>query len=143
MIARERFKVMVEELYERIAKSLAKALAVMCVRNTSLEDIHAGICPVTHTGDYSDVVVIDATGRRIPWTRVSRIDDDEMRDLMRQVVNRLYTAHLYIDDPGLNGVLGWAEMLAKRWDEPKLDETTMEDIRRTRELQRMYQSNGE
>ncbi|MCY3876774.1 MAG: hypothetical protein OXF88_21090 [Rhodobacteraceae bacterium] len=134
---------MAEELNERIAKFLAKALAVMCVRNTSLEGIHAGICPVTHTGDYSDVVVIDATGRRIPWTRVSRIDDDEMRDLMRQVVNRLYTAHLYIDDPGLNGVLGWAEMLAKRWDEPKLDETTMEDIRRTRELQRMYQSNGE
>ena len=133
---------MVEELTERIAKFLAKALAVMCVRNTSLEDIHAGICPVTHTGDYSDVVVIDATGRRIPWTSVSRIDDDEMRDLMRQVVNRLYTAHLYIDDPDLNDVLGWAERLAMRWDEPKLDETTMEDIQRIRELRGMHQSFG-
>ena len=131
---------MVEELNERIATSLAKALTVMCVRNTSLEDIHAGICPVTHAGDISDVVVIDATGRQIPWTSVSRIDDDEMRDLMRQVVNRLYTAHLYIDDPGLNAVLGWAERRAMRWDEPKLDETTMEDIQRIRELRGMHQS---
>ncbi len=134
---------MVEEPNERISKFLAKALAVMCVRNTSLEDIHAGICPVTHTGDYSDVVVIDATGRRIPWTGVSRFDDDEMRNLMRQVVNRLYTAHLYIDDPDLNGVLGWAETLATRWDEPTLDKTTMEDIHRIRELRGMHQSYGE
>ena len=134
---------MVDELNERIAKFLAKALAVMCVRNTSLEEIHAGICPFTKSGDYSDVVVIDATGRRIPWTRVSRIDDDEMRDLMRQVVNRLYTAHLYIDDPDLNGVLTWAERMAMRWDEPKLDETTMEDIQRTRELRRKYESCSE
>jgi transposase len=33
--------------------------------------------------DYSDVIVLDADGRRIPWTEVSRINDIEMRDLMR------------------------------------------------------------
>ena len=52
-------------------------------------------------GDYSDVVIVDADGRRIPWPRVSHFDDDAMRDLMRQVVDRLYTFHVKIDDPGL------------------------------------------
>ena len=36
-----------------------------------------------HTGDFSDVVVIDANGRRIPWPEVAHIEPDEMRDLMR------------------------------------------------------------
>ncbi|MDT8858425.1 hypothetical protein RNZ50_26040 [Paracoccaceae bacterium Fryx2] len=53
--------------------------------------IHAGKVPITRTGDWSDVTVVDADGNRIPWTEVSHINDDEMRDLMRDVVNRLYT----------------------------------------------------
>ena len=35
--------------------------------------------------------MIDANGRRIPWTEVSRVGTEELGDLMRQVVNRLYT----------------------------------------------------
>lgn len=76
---------------ERIAALLAEAMAMVCVRNTMLENIHAGRVPVTKTGDFSDVYVVDGDGNRIPWHELSRIDDDEMRDLMRQVVNRLYT----------------------------------------------------
>ncbi len=67
---------------ERIAARLAKVMAMMCVRNTKLENIHAGVVPVTKTGDYSDVVVLDAEGRTIPWPEVSHIDDAQMRDLM-------------------------------------------------------------
>lgn len=36
-----------------------------------------------------------------PWNDVSRITDDEMRDLMRDIVNRLYTFHVCADEPGL------------------------------------------
>ncbi|WP_216654858.1 hypothetical protein [Pseudogemmobacter hezensis] len=72
---------------ERIAALLAKAMAMVCVRNTMLESIHAGRMPVTNTGDFSDVFVIDGDGNLIPWKELSRIDDEEMRDLMRQVVN--------------------------------------------------------
>lgn len=36
---------------ERIAAKLAKVMAVMCVRNTKLENLHAGLVPVTKTGD--------------------------------------------------------------------------------------------
>ena len=53
---------------KRIAAKLAKTLAMLCVRNTALEGLHAGTTPVSKTGDYSDVVVIDAEGREIPWT---------------------------------------------------------------------------
>ena len=66
----------------RIAAKLARIMAMLCVRNTRLETLHSGPTPVTRTGDYSDVFVVDADERRIPWTEVSRIDDAEMRDLM-------------------------------------------------------------
>lgn len=50
---------------KRIAAMVAKTLAMMCVRNPGLETLHAGVVPVTHTGDYSDVRAIDADGREI------------------------------------------------------------------------------
>ena len=40
---------------ERVAAKLAKAMAMICVRNTMLENIHAGRVPRTKSGDYSDV----------------------------------------------------------------------------------------
>ena len=54
---------------QRLIASISKSMAVMCVRNTTLEDIHAGIEPVGHTGDFSDVLVIDANGRQIRGRR--------------------------------------------------------------------------
>lgn len=106
---------------KRIAANLAKAMAMICVRNSKLEDLHAGPVPVTRTGDYSDVMVLDAGGNRIPWTDVSRIDDDEMRDLMRQIVNRIYTFYLKSDEPGLHAEVDrWMSVVGK-WDEPEID----------------------
>jgi hypothetical protein len=78
---------------------MAKTLAMMCVRNTGLETLHAGKVPVTHVGDYSDVRVIDADGREIAWNDASHLDDDQMRALMKEIVNRLYTFNVSIDDP--------------------------------------------
>ena len=84
---------------KRIAAKLAKIMAMLCVRNAQLETLHAGLGPITRTGDYSDVFVVDADGRRIPWSEVSRIDENEMRQLMQEIVNRLYTFHLEANDP--------------------------------------------
>ena len=39
---------------ERIAADLAKIMAMICIRNSRLEDLHAGTVPTTRTGDYSD-----------------------------------------------------------------------------------------
>ena len=110
-----------KEAEKRIAAQLAKAMAMICVRNTLLEDLHAGPAPVTRTGDYSDVEVLDTDGNRIPWSEISRINDDEMRDLMRQIVNRLYTFHLSSDDPGLRSEIDRWMSVAGKWDDPELD----------------------
>lgn len=56
---------------DRIAVQLAKAMAVICVRNTMLEGIHSGGVPVTKTGDFSDVYVTDGDGNQIPWPELS------------------------------------------------------------------------
>ncbi len=41
---------------KRIAASLAKIMVMMCVRNTQPEKIHAGVVPISKTGDFSDVM---------------------------------------------------------------------------------------
>jgi len=106
---------------KRTAAKLAKTMAMLCVRNTHLETIHAGKTPVTKIGDWSDVTVVDAEGNRIPWTAVSHISDDEMRSLMRDIVNRLYTFHLCADDPGLQAEIEKWMAVAGKWAKPEID----------------------
>lgn len=106
---------------KRIAAKLAKAMAILCVRNSCLEDLHAGIVPVTKTGDWSDVTVLDADGNHIPWRDVSRIDDDEMRALMRDVVNRLYTFQLHAENQALQAEIEKWMSVAGKWDEPRIN----------------------
>ena len=110
---------------QRIAAQTAKALAMMCVRNTCLEEFHEGITPVSRTGDYSDIKVIDGEGREIPWSQLSRLNDDEMRQLMKEVVNRLYTWFVKTEDLAFHARLQtWLQGI-QRWDEPELDAVFM------------------
>ena len=106
---------------KRIAAKLVRIMAMLCVRNTHLETIHAGKTPITRTGGYSEVLVVDADGRRIPCMDVSHIDKDEMRDLMRDIVNRLYTFHLEANDPKLQAQIERWMGVATKWDEPEID----------------------
>ena len=117
---------------QQLVKNISKSMAMMCVRNTVLEDIHAGIEPVSHTGDFSDVMVTDANGRRIPWPEVSRIGNEEMGDLMRQVVNRLYTFQARAHDLHFVAMMDRALAEAWRWDEPELDEIILSGIESSR-----------
>jgi hypothetical protein len=66
--------------------------------------------------------VVDADGRRIPWPDVSRFNNDEMRALMRDIVNRLYTFHVYADAPGVKAAIARWMAVAARWDEPEIDQ---------------------
>ena len=109
------------DLERQIAAVMAKAMALICVRNTQLETLHAGPGPVSHSGDYSDVIVTDANGRQIPWPEVSRISDAEMRELMREIVNRLYTFQLRLGEEELRDYLDRQLTSTRNWDEPKLD----------------------
>ena len=110
-----------EDDEKRIAAKLASIMAMLCVRNTQLETLHSGLGPITRTGDYSDVFGVDADGRRIPWSEVSRIDDAELRQLMQEIVNRLYTFHLEANDPKLQATIERWMGVAIKWDEPEID----------------------
>ena len=72
-----------------LQKRLAKYLVHRCFRNSVLEDLHAGIAPDSNAGDYSDVLVSIPFGE-IPWPKLSRFDDEEMKTLMIDVVQKTY-----------------------------------------------------
>jgi hypothetical protein len=103
---------------EERAKRLALGMAILCVRNTCIEDIHAGIEPSSQAGDFSDVKVVTPYGE-IPWNKLSRIRDDDMRDFMRQVVDRIYTVLLRLDDPEfVERMENYAQRTTAAWDAP-------------------------
>jgi hypothetical protein len=94
-------------------------MAVLCVRNTCIEDIHVWIEPYSEVDDFSDVKVVTPSGE-IPWNRLSRIRDDEMRALMNQVVDRLYIVLLRLDDPAfIERTNGYARRTTAAWDAPQ------------------------
>jgi hypothetical protein len=68
--------------------NLIRLIARDCVRNTFLEDLHAGKSPSSKTGDYSDVKVVTPYGE-IPWNELSKISDPDMRKLMLDVEKKL------------------------------------------------------
>jgi hypothetical protein len=105
-----------------LQKRLAKYLVLQCFRNSVLEDLHAGICPDSEVGDYSDVRVSSPYGD-IPWPKLSRLNDDEMKCLMIDVVNRTYRFihRLFDENTGGELLLRLAERdPLPRWNEPTL-----------------------
>jgi hypothetical protein len=107
---------------EKICAELAKTLTAMCVRNAEIENIHAGKPIVSKTGDYSDVKIIDAEGNEFTWPEVSRISDDEMKVLMKGIVNRLYTFMMQGDDPRFDKNMNYHKRFTRMWDDPEIDE---------------------
>ena len=104
--------------------TLAKIMVNHCVRNTFLEDLHAGTAPSSKAGDYSDVKVVTPYGE-IPWNDLSRLDDDEMKRLMKEVVNKVFTflVLLHAGEPLPVGALGFYE--PKNWDDASFDESIL------------------
>ena len=90
-----------------LQQRLAKYLVLQCVRNSPLEDLHAGIAPSSATGDYADVIVTTPFGT-IPWPRVSRLNDEDMKQLVIAVVDRTYQfLHTLLDEHTGRELLSW------------------------------------
>ena len=117
-----------EERARRGAVSAAKVMALMCVENSNLEKFWQGLCPVTRTGDYSDVVVVDGDGRIIPWQRVARFDAEEMRETMRDIVDKLYTSFLNIESPEFTALQNYRREETWEWDRPREDPSLMKQM---------------
>ena len=104
------------------AEKFATMLAFHCVRNSYLEDLHAGMFPSSQTGDYTDVKVVSPYGE-IVWNRLGRISDEEMKRLSEDIVNRLYTFLFYLltsgePDQGIP--------LPKHWSPPHIEASIAE-----------------
>jgi len=119
---------------EELVKKLAKAIVLNGFRNTFLEDIHAGRIPTSKHDDKRDVTVHSPDGKgkfkEIPWNEVSRIDQKEMKKLMIECVNNVYTMLLNFSDPEIaealiNG-LGKFDPCPD-WDEPQPNIPTEEE----------------
>ena len=107
---------------EKQFEDLAKILTAMCVRTTCLENIHAGKAPITKIGDYSDVKVIDAQGNEISWADLSRIDNDEMKALMKEIIDRMYTFFMNAEKPEFTKEINYFRQFTKGWDKAQIDE---------------------
>jgi hypothetical protein len=106
---------------EQMRKRLAKMIALQCFRNTKLEDLHAGISPSSKAGDYSDVSVESPYGK-IEWAKLSRFNDEEMKELMIDVVNRTYTLLCNMADRRVRNAVFQAlaqRDVEPRWNEPQ------------------------
>ncbi len=87
-----------------LQQRLAKLIVLECFRNSALEDLHAGISPCSAIGDYSDVLVNSPYGT-LSWPQVSRLNDEEMKQLMIDVVDRTYRFIHRMFDEADGGVL--------------------------------------
>ena len=108
-----------------LQKRLAKFMALHCFRNTRLEDLHSGVAPASEIGDYSDVKVVSPFGD-IPWSRLSRFNDAEMRELMVEVVDQCYAfVTLLSDGEEAHRLLDFLrhQDVAPEWNEPTLRRT--------------------
>jgi hypothetical protein len=105
-----------------LQQRLAKYLVLQCVRNSQLEDLHAGIAPSSATGDDADVTVTSPFGS-MPWPGVSRFNDEEMKQLMIDIVDRTYQfLHTLFDDHTGGELLGWLAEHdpAPKWNAPTI-----------------------
>src|SRR6516165_3665575 len=107
---------------EVLRKRLAKLMAQHCFRNTKLEEFHGGIYPSSEAGDYSDVKVVSPFGE-IPWTKVSRLSDEEMKALMIDVVDHCYQfVSMIFDDAVGEAIIERLRQgdLVPKWNDPEV-----------------------
>ena len=110
------------ETERRALQQMTLALVETCFRNSMIEDWHAGREVISPAGDFSDVRIVTPTGE-IPYLDASRISDEEMKALMRQVVDAVFTFLNYPEQPiRLGG--------AAQWDKPTLNATMAAGILR-------------
>ena len=118
------------DLHDTAAK-LAHMLAFHCVRNSSLGELHAGVFPSSKTGDDTDVKVVSPYGE-MAWHRVSRMSDEDMKQLSEDIVNRLYTFLFYFLT---SGEPERGMPLPQHWSPPQMEASIAEmwhEERRTR-----------
>ena len=68
---------------------------------------------------------------RLPWSEVSRFDEDEVRDLMRETVNRIYRVLMKVEDRDFVACRDFVRSQTYIWDKPKLHTVMMYYVKRS------------
>ena len=110
-----------ETMARRGTAGTARMMGMLCVADSKLGEFGEGHRPVSRTGDYSDVEVVDADGRIIPWQRVARLDGTEMDRTMREIVDRLYTFLRNLEAAELAMLRDHRQDETSEWDRPRED----------------------
>jgi hypothetical protein len=100
-------------------KLFAKSITLTCVREGSIEKFHQGRGAYSKTGDYTDVTVVTPFGE-IPWNEVIHISQEEMKKLMQEIVNKIYTVLANIDNEEfIIALTNWGGGYTPHWDTPE------------------------
>ncbi len=86
-----------------VLQRLAKLIVEQGFRNR-LEDIHCGTFPSSKSGDGTDIKAVSPYGE-IPWNRLGRISDDEMKRINKGAVDYVYNFLTNLLDGNLWSVL--------------------------------------
>ena len=82
---------------------------------------------MTKTKDGSDIKIIDAEGNEYKWNEVSRITDPEMKEFMKQVVNRTYTFLTFCQNEEFQELMDRYRVSVSKWDAPQIDKGMLGD----------------
>jgi len=111
--------------FEKDMKLFAKVVTCSALRLSGIEKFHGGPFPKSITGDRSDIEVVGPKGS-VPWNEVSRISQEEMKDLMIKVTNRLYSIMLDLErkegSKAIEEFWRIGRVQTAKWDEPEYDE---------------------
>lgn len=102
---------------KRIAQKMAKALAFMCLNDHFKLPLHSGLSPVSHTGDYTDVIITDAKGRKLVWSQVCRVSYPEREKMMQDVADGIYDFLLNVETEAFARRLEDAYRASTHWKE--------------------------
>lgn len=100
-----------------VARRMARALAFMCLNDHFGLPMHSGHAPVSRTGDYSDVTITDAKGRKMAWSRVCRVSGREREKMMDDVADGIYDFLMNIETEAYAKRLADAYHKSVRWKE--------------------------
>jgi len=106
---------------QKALEEIAKCIVLRCFRNSKLEDLHSGTVPDSKAGDYSDVRVVTPFGE-IPWNKVSRISNEEMKELMIDCVNKTFTFLMNMEEDGESFVekeVAFSKRSTRNWQQPQ------------------------
>lgn len=103
-----------------VAERMAKALAFLCLNEHFKQPLHNGKQPLSKTGDYTDVFITDADGRRIIWCQACRVSAVEKTMIIEDVVSGIYDFLLNMESDAFGRRLEEAYKASKDWKGPRL-----------------------